>query len=70
MVYLSTQKRLGYGPFTMRLSDLENGTERTAATYKVNYPFSVVKNIALFGGGLFGGGFLWFAATWSGLGPY
>ena len=70
VVYLSTQKRLGYGPFTMRLSDLENGTERTAATYKVNYPFSVVKNIGLFGGGLFGGGFLWFAATWSGLGAY
>lgn len=34
--------------------DLENGTKNTAATYKVNYPFSVVRNIGLFGGGLLG----------------
>ena len=49
VVYLSTQKKLGYGPFTMRLSDFENGTERTAATYEVNYPITVVKNFGALG---------------------
>ena len=51
VVYLSTQKKLGYGPFTMRLSDLENGTERTAATYKVNKRITALKNLIVFLGG-------------------
>ena len=65
VVYLTTYKELGYGPFTLRLEDLENGTENTAATYKVNYPFSVVKNIGLFGSGGFLGFIIYVAVQLS-----
>ena len=65
VVYLTTYRELGYGPFTLRLEDLENGTENTAATYKVNYPFSVVKNIGLFGSGGFLGFIIYVAVQLS-----
>ena len=65
VVYLTTFRELGYGPFTLRLEDLENGTENTAATYKVNYPFSVVKNIGLFGSGGFLGFIIYVAVQLS-----
>mgnify|MGYP001247937931 FL=1 len=63
VVHLTTYRELGCGPFTLRLEDLENGTENTAATYKVNYPFSVVKNIGLFGGSGTLGFIIYFMAT-------
>lgn len=65
VVYLTTYIELGYGPFTLRLEDLENGTENTAATYKVNYPLSVVKNIGLFGSGGFLGFIIYVAVQLS-----
>ena len=51
VVYLTTNRKLGYGPFTLRLEDLENGTENTAATYKVDYLLSVAKSGASAWGG-------------------
>ena len=51
VVYLTTYRELGFGPFTLRLEDLENGTENTAATYKVNYLLSVAKSGASAWGG-------------------
>jgi tetrahydromethanopterin S-methyltransferase subunit G len=54
VVYLTTHRKLGYGPFKLRLEDLENGTENTAATYKVNYPLSVAKGIGYAWGGFIG----------------
>ena len=65
VVYLTTYRELGYGPFTLRLEDLENGTENSAVTYKVNYPFSVVKNIGLFGSGGFLGFIIYVAVQLS-----
>tara|TARA_Y100000385_G_scaffold67092_1_gene66898 strand:+ start:211 stop:846 length:636 start_codon:yes stop_codon:yes gene_type:complete len=47
VVYLTTNRKLEYGPFSMPLSDLENGTEKTAAIFKVNSSITILKNLGV-----------------------